>query len=698
PVAGIQFPERTPEDAQQARGFAAVNLFLQAARRVQPRFEPADADMAEVSRICRLVQGMPLGILLAAAWMGVLPPAEIAAEIGQGPGFLRADWPDVPEGQRSIRAVFDRSWNLLTERERAVFQALSAFSGGFTRAAAEQVSGASLQELRALADKSLLEIAPSGRYEIHELLRQYAAEKLHSLPDAAKDVRDRHCTYYAAALHRWEADLTGARHQLAMVEIEADRGNVSAAWTWAVEKGEVERLDRALEGLQHFHWHSGRFREGEAAFQAAAAAMASAAETVVDKAACLRVQVRALAWQSNFQRAMGEQDVAVRLQQQCLATLKAPALAGADTRLERAILTWAIGVTICMADYEQGRQRFEESFSLFRELDHRWGMAWALNASGNMSMFLGAYGNAWRRLEEGLAVYRALGYLPGVAGSVSRMACIASMEGRFDEAEGLAREGVAASLEAGSRTQWALALLDLGEVLEKVAKLPEAHAVLLQSLALLTDLGHRGYITQAHTDLGSVELHLGHYEEARDHAQTGLALAHEHGPRFCVALNLLLLGCLELAQRAPATAYQLLEESAAVYREVGHKDDLGLALACLAVAARGLGDMAGARQHLSHALEIAQESGAVLPLLWALPAMALLLAGEGENERAVELHALAARYPLVAKSGWFADVAGDTLAEVAAALPAERVAVLRERGRTCDLEATVTELLAEQCD
>jgi DNA-binding SARP family transcriptional activator/predicted ATPase len=697
PVEGIEFPERVPEDVQQARSFAAVNLFLQAARRVQPRFEPADADMAEVSRICRLVQGMPLGILLAAAWMGMLSPAEIAAEIGHGPAFLRADWPDVPEGQRSIRAVFDRSWNLLTERERAVFQALSVFAGGFTRAAAEQVSGASLQELRALADKSLLQIAPSGRYEIHELLRQYAAEKLQSLPEAAIDIHNRHCAYYAAALHRWEADLTGARHQLAMVEIEAERGNVSAAWTWAVEKGEVERLDRAMEGLQHFHWHSGRLREGEAAFQAAAAAMAGAAETVVDKAACLRVQVRALAWQSNFQRAMGEQDVAVRLQQQCLAILKAPALAGSDTRLERAILTWAAGVTICMDDYEQGRQRFEESFSLFRELDHRWGMAWALNASGNMSMFLGLYGDAWRRLDEGLAIYRALGYLPGIAGSVSRMACIASVEGRFDEAEGLAREGEAASLEAGSRTQWALALLDLGEVLEKVAKLTEAHAVLLQSLALLTDLGHRGYITQAHTDLGSVELHMGHYEEARDHAQTGLALARGHGPRFCIATNLLLLGCLELAQRAPATAHQLLEQSAAVYREVGHKDDLGLALACLAVAARGLGDMAAARQHLSHALEIAQESGAVLPLLWALPAMALLLAGEGENERAVELHALAARYPLVAKSGWFADVAGDTLAEVAAALPAERVAVLRERGRTCDLEATVAELLTEVC-
>jgi hypothetical protein len=140
-----------------------------------------------------------------------------------------------------------------------------------------------------------------------------------------------------------------------------------------------------------------------------------------------------------------------------------------------------------------------------------------------------------------------------------------------------------------------------------------------------------------------------------------------------------------------------LEESAAAYREVGPKDRLGMALACLAIAARGLGDTPGARQHLCHAFEIARESETVLPLMWSLPATALLLSDEGQKERAVELYALSSRYPLVAKSRWFAEVVGNTLAEVAATLPAERVAVLKERGRTRDLEATIAELLTELC-
>ena len=101
-------------------------------------------------------------------------------------------------------------------------------------------------------------------------------------------------------------------------------------------------------------------------------------------------------------------------------------------------------------------------------------------------------------------------------------------------------------------------------------------------------------------------------------------------------------------------------------------------------------------REVSH--EIAQEFGAALPQLCALPAMALLLAGQGDCERAVELYALALRYPLVAKSHWLADVVGKQITAAANTLPAERVGLLQERGRARDLEATVAELMAELCE
>jgi tetratricopeptide (TPR) repeat protein len=384
------------------------------------------------------------------------------------------------------------------------------------------------------------------------------------------------------------------------------------------------------------------------------------------------------------------------LHQQCLAILQDPALAGSDTRLERAILSWSMGATVCMANYAQGRERFEESFSLFRALDHRWGMAWALNALGTMSKFLGELQDARQRFEEALALYRALGNPAGIASSISQLSEIAYLQGQFEEAEGLAWEAVATAREAGSRTELAYALLHLGEVLEKAGKFQEAHSVFLECLALYNELGHRNYVTEAQSSLGIVDIHRGRYEEARDRLQTSLELARSQGPPYCVGLNLLLLGCLDLAEGAHTQAYQSLQDSIAAYQEVGgHQDDLSWALATLAIAAHGLEDTPETRQHLCHALELAEESGVVPPLLWALPATALLLAGEGDLERAVEVYALSSRYPLVAKSRWFEDVVGNRIAEVAATLPTERVAILQERGRARDLEATAIELRAE---
>jgi predicted ATPase len=247
-ISGMDFPDwETPEDALE---YSAVKLFLQSAQRAQPGFALQADDLKYVARICRLVGGMPLGILLAAAWVGMLTPSEIAAEIGRSLDFLETGLRDIPERQRSIRAVYDHSWRLLSKREKSVFQGLSVFRGGFTRQAAQEVTGASLRGLMSLVDRSLLRRAPTGRYEIHELLRQYAAEKLQDSPDAGASVRDQHSAYYASALQQWEVDLKCARQSAALAEMNIEIENARAAWDWAVERGHVEQLDQATQGLQ----------------------------------------------------------------------------------------------------------------------------------------------------------------------------------------------------------------------------------------------------------------------------------------------------------------------------------------------------------------------------------------------------------------------------------------------------------------
>jgi tetratricopeptide (TPR) repeat protein len=551
--------------------------------------------------------------------------------------------------------------------------------------------------LAGLVRKSFLQYDPArDRDGIHELLRQYGAEKLAREPDRETEARDQHSAYYVSALQRWEADLFGSRQQAALTQMDIESENISAAWHWAAEHSQIERLAQAMPGLARFYWLSGRFRQAEAAFQAATSACSvCAARNNGAKATCLHVWVRTLICQSEFLRALGQRDAARRCQQQCLAILDDPALAGSDTRLERGKLAQTMGATDCMADYEQGRQRFEVAYYLYRELDCQWEMASALNAWSAMSMFLGDISDAKPRAEEALAIFRALGDLAGAARSLRRLAQIACLEGRLEEAEPLAREAYGSSLKAGTPAEAAIGLLDLGETLEKRSKFSEAHSVTRKSLDLLSDLGYREYANQALSILGSIDMHSGSYREARDLAERGLSLAHEEGPRYCVGHNLLVLGCLDLAEGMHDRAHRALSEGVAVYQNVKQRNELSQGLAILALADLAREDTRATQQHLSDSFQVAAELGAAFPLFWGLPTMALLLADQGENERGVELYALASRYPFVAKSRWFEDAVGQQIAAVAATLPAERVAILEERGRARDLKATAAELLSE---
>ncbi len=693
------FPERPVSDQGQPEDvswYSAVQFFLQSAARAQAGFEPSGDDLAHVARICGLVEGMPLGILLAAAWMEMLSPAEIAMEIQKSLDFLETEWRDVPERQRSLRAVFDRSWNLLAEREREVFRQLSVFRGGFTRQAAEEVSGATLRELMGLMHKSFLQRTPAGRYEVHELLRQYASEKLAQSELEGTAAHDRHSSHYAAALERWAGDLKGPQQQAASSEMQAEGENLRLAWYWAVEQRRVERLEQAMEGLMEFYWLLGWYKEGEAAMRAAASTLAAAAQQPsADAAGRLWAAARALIWQSNFCRVLGRAAQASELQAQAQALLDGPELAHQDTLFERALLLQTIGRTVLLSDYEQGGELLERALALYRELDDRWRAANVLEALGRASYHSGAAVEARQRFEEALALFRELGDQSGSGRVTAWLALVAVYQGRFEEAEHLARRALRRLGERGNPTELNQGQAFLGYTLEGVGKFDEARTVLEECLGTWGDRGRPDWAAAVPAALSWVNLHLGRYPHARGHAQTGLALARESGPPYVLGDTLLALGSVALAEGAYAEASKALQQGADTLEQIGQKDGLSEAAAFLGCAARGLGQVRQAKLHLAKALRLGEESGSVPALLWALAMIALLLVDQGESERAVELYALAERYPFVANSRWFEHVAGRHIAAVGAGLPPDIAAAARERGRARVLQATVAELLVE---
>jgi predicted ATPase/DNA-binding SARP family transcriptional activator len=257
-VPGLPYP---PPEAEAA-GYPAVQLFEDRARLLRPGFRPA-ADLAAVGRVCRLVAGMPLAIELAARWVRSASPAAIADRLATGGDLLATTAPDVEPRHRSIRSVIDWSWELLGDGERQALRRLSVMRGGFDLDAAAAVADASLPQLAGLVDHSLVELGEDGRYGMHELLRQYAAQRLATDPAEQAETRRRHAAWFSGLLPDPAQPLAGG------AEPDADVENLRAATDWLIQQGDPSELDRHLTRLWQLYRRRGWFREAQAALGAA---------------------------------------------------------------------------------------------------------------------------------------------------------------------------------------------------------------------------------------------------------------------------------------------------------------------------------------------------------------------------------------------------------------------------------------------
>jgi tetratricopeptide (TPR) repeat protein len=292
---------------------------------------------------------------------------------------------------------------------------------------------------------------------------------------------------------------------------------------------------------------------------------------------------------------------------------------------------------------------------------------------------------------------RELGDKRGIADSLRQLGEFCWELGQLEESERLVCESLAVFQETGDRAGVVHGMRTLGLILLYRGKSTEAHSLLEEALALATDLGLGQHKAVASRTLGLVEMNAGRYKGARARVQgrTDLAFARELVERRWIGFSCFVLGAVSLAEEDYVDARRLLREAIPVYRETMDLGILGQALGLLGIAERGLGRSCQAERHLYDALQVAAKVGPFLPLMYTLPATALLLIDRGEVERAVELYALASYYPIVANSRWFDDVAGKHVAAVAATLPPEVVAAAEKRGRQRDLWATVEELLVE---
>ncbi len=416
PPLSLPDPERA-SSIESLMSTEAVRLLVDRARSRLPGFELTEGNAQAVGRICRKLEGIPLAIELAAARMGALAVEQLAARLEDSLKLLTGGSRTAEPRQQTLRATLDWSHELLAEPERKLFGRLSVFAGGWTLEAAEEVcSGKEIEQddvlnlLSKLVDKSLV-VAEAGakgelRYRMLEPVRQYGRERLEESGQVER-VRRRHAEHYLALAEEAELELKGDQQEAWLERLDAEGGNLRAALSWALKKGEAELAVRLGGALGEFWYYRGHVSEGRRWLEVALT------KGHVPSAA---TRVKALVW------------------------------AG--------WLAWVPG------DYEQAEAHSEEALTLSRELEDEAGTAAALFNLGITALFRAEFDRASAPLEEVLTLQRALGDMVGVARTLNALG-FAAVAGWHDHkrAAVLHEESLALTRKTGDNFELVLSLI-----------------------------------------------------------------------------------------------------------------------------------------------------------------------------------------------------------------------------------------------
>jgi DNA-binding SARP family transcriptional activator len=663
-IAGLPVPSE--EDPLHEDDCPSVQLFLD---RLECAPGESTVDLDRVAQLCRLVDGVPLALELASAWMEHLPLEEMMARLRADIAALPTTVRDVPERHQCLRAVFENSWKLLAETEQHALAQLAVFGGDFSRQAALTIAEVSQAELVGLVHKSLLQQAGSERYALHALVRQFAGEKLAASP-APLEVSDRHGTYYLTFAGERAEVLTGEGPQQAAAEMRAEIANVRQAWSWAMGRIEVDEvaanwiaaLVEASRGLSQFYTLEGLVREGEQVFGEAAERVRTVVQAVGETSplageqlAALEALGRLLATQGYFLVCIGDHSSAVTVLQEAETVAKRTVANGADENsVWRALLLVNLGSSHNrLGDYERGKEHLEAGLMMAREAEAQWAEVVAL----------------------------------------STLAQAASEQGEYEAAQEHSSRLLELARDLGDRTHMAAALSMLGSIAWRWGDLDQSGERLREALSIHKELGNRTMIPRLLNMLGVLAIMQESFDRAEQYYEEGLTLAHQMGDRQAVADMLNNLGYIKHHfTKNYEEAREHYRESIDISIEIGHRQGATSTLSNLGHLCVLMDEYAIAWDCLREALREAMEMGLTPLTIDALVGVARLRAAVGAEVPAAELLGLALNHPAVEADS--AKAAEAVLVGLRERLPADEVEAALERGKAAELEQVVDELLA----
>jgi predicted ATPase/DNA-binding SARP family transcriptional activator len=566
-VGGMQTPNlramtKWNEPVAQAKSYSAIRLLVERARRVQPEFELTGQNLKGITQICRVVGGSPLGIELAAAWLELLPLEEIASEISHSLDFLESNADDVPARQRSLRAVFDTSWNLLNGEEQQAFQRLCVFRGNFSKQAADVVSGAALGTLRGLANKSWLQQTEQGHYKLHEVLRQYGLERLECDQDEWQQTRDRHAEYFATFSQIQGQAFKGAGQIEALEAMEAElESNIPEAWTWLVL---TERIDELIEKMLPGIFKYWMIRIG------------------TDDFIPLLKQARKAVPPSRERRDLVRQAI----------------LETVETNLE---------MNLAVFD-EHPKERMEDLWKRVHELNLKDEMGFwyaVLVASyGGMINFQ----EASRRMEELLAKPEH-NLEPWDLGNYYLLAATFIPPGQDETSKRYLMKAMEIFRQIGSIHDLGITLRSLGELVEKQMDYEQAIRYTLEAQEMFEQTGDVWGVTSTWMGLGEYYTHLGNFEQAFQAYEHTREFNEEMGDRRLLGIDLSWESMAVSRFGDIKDALVLRKRSLEIALEVGNQNDIGWHTWELGEIYRLMGNIEQANKYFQQALPIFEKIG-----------------------------------------------------------------------------------------
>lgn len=505
-------PTPPPVFQDRLEEYSAPLLFIQNARRARADFTLTKEEQPHLARICQLLEGIPLAIELAATWVVMLSCAEIAAEIESNIDFLSTTMRDIPERHRSLRATFDHSWNLLTVEERNTLCQLSIFQAGFNREAAAYIAKATLPIVAALISKSLVRRAENGRFDLHEVIRQFTLSCLLNEPQNVA-VRDRHSEYYLMLVSKKEKALKSAAQQEIVSELNVEMDNVRAAWKWAIQRENFALTSHAGRSFSWYFEAAGLLTEGVEQFELLVTALRN-------------------------QPANRERNKAL-----------------GQALTQQGLLVFRKG------DLDQAQVLWEESLALLRPLENQALLTDTLVLLGIVDFLKGDLERSQRLLEEGLVCAQRSGDEWFTAYAIYNLGYIASLVGRYEEGYEQMMAGMTIWRRLGDPYSIALGLNFLSPTLLKLDRLEEAESNLRESLAFSTSTRNRWGSGTAYRYLGLTKLAQGQPAEAQSLLHTSVEIFSGYTKGWDIANSLICLAQATLASANPPEAESICLEA-----------------------------------------------------------------------------------------------------------------------------------------